>query len=178
MQSYYMLWKVETDNLSLSDLLQLRRGYTNKTSTKSFARSARSLIQSNARRWPKLNTMAVKIIPSATIFVALLSVFATTLEQTSAFSTSSNHGRTNSLLSSSSSLRYEYQQRIGTVPVKQNCRAGDSHLFADASDTAVKAEENKKTRLMASQLIMQKQLLNFWLDYGNWLQRETIWSEV
>lgn len=91
--------------------------------------------------------MAVQIIPSATIFVALLSVFATTLEQTSAFSTSSNHGRTNSLLSSSSSLRYEYQQRIGTVPVKQNCRAGDSHLFADASDTAVKAEEKQEDEI-------------------------------
>ena len=101
------------------------------------------MIQSNARGRPELNTMAVQIIPSATIFVAFLLALATTLEQTSAFSTSSKHGQTTAFLSSSSSLSYDNQQRIGTIPMKQNCRVGDSCLFADTSDTAVKAEEKQ-----------------------------------
>ena len=91
--------------------------------------------------------MAIRIIPSAPIFVVLLSAFATTLEKTSAFSASSNRGRANAFLSSSSSLRYEHHQRIGTVPVKQNCRVRDSSLFADASDTAVKAEEKQEDEI-------------------------------
>jgi len=96
--------------------------------------------------------MAVQIIPSASLLFFCLSTLATTLEQVSvsAFSTSSDHGRTNTLRSSASSLAEERQRRmiIGTIGVVEHNNHGsignvNSRLFAEASGSAVdvKTEE-------------------------------------
>lgn len=84
--------------------------------------------------------MTVRSVHSAAIFVAFLSTFATTLNQISAFSTSSNRGRTHVMIPSSPSLVNGKQDRIGVTIVKHN---GDSRLFADASDTAVKPADKQ-----------------------------------
>ncbi len=84
--------------------------------------------------------MAVRSINSATIFAAFLSTFATTLNQISAFSTSSNHGRTNTMIPYSNALVNGQGDRIGTTIVKHKV---DSRLFADASDTAVKPADKQ-----------------------------------
>ena len=83
--------------------------------------------------------MANKIVHSTTIFVVFLSTLATTLDQISAFSTSSNHGRTNEV-PSQPSLVNERQQRIEAAIVKHN---GDSRLFADAFDTPIKSADKQ-----------------------------------
>ena len=84
--------------------------------------------------------MANKIVHSTTIFVVFLSTLATTLDQISAFSTSSNHGRTNVKVPSQPSLVNERQQRIEAAIVKHN---GDSRLFADAFDTPIKSADKQ-----------------------------------
>jgi len=85
--------------------------------------------------------MAVQSIATATILFFFLSALATTLDQTSAFSTSSDHGRTHTFHTSTSSLTDERNQRIGVTTAKHHDRIGNSRLFADASDTAVKTAD-------------------------------------
>jgi hypothetical protein len=85
--------------------------------------------------------MAVQNIPTATILFFFLSALATTLDQTSAFSTSSDHGRTHTFHTTSSSLSDERNQRIGVTTANHHDRIGNSRLFADASDTAVKTAD-------------------------------------
>jgi hypothetical protein len=73
--------------------------------------------------------MAVQIIPSGTVLFLLFLTLATILEQSSAFSTSS--------------LICKRQQRIGRITSQHHGGTEGSRLFADASDTMVKAPEKQ-----------------------------------
>ena len=87
------------------------------------------------------------MIPAATILFFYLSTFiaTTTVEQVSAFSTSFRHGCFDAIASSSSSpIDQRQQHRITSITTDKN-HGGigtiNSRLFAEKSDSAVKAAE-------------------------------------